>query len=305
MVARFALRALSALLILLALIFFVALVMEVGRVGDLRAIPSAIPTALTFTTDYLANLVRGDLGSVSARRGIESGTPVTTELARALPRSLGLLATALLLSALIGLPLGIGAAVRRKTGFSGALVFASVLGISTPSYLAAMLLIWLCVWLYDATGFDAIPIHGFGWDEHLILPMLVLSARPAANLMRLGYNALADILDADYVRTARSKGLRPGIVLFRHVLRNAGVPLLTTLAVSLRFSLAILPIVEYIFNWSGVGQTLLDAIQSQDTTLVVGMVLPLALLFVSVNLLLEVLYLLIDPRLRAQEAGVA
>jgi len=121
--------------------------------------------------------------------------------------------------------------------------------------------------------------------------------------MRLGYNALVEVLDADFVRTARAKGLGPWVVLFRHVLRNAGVPLLTTVTVSLRFSLAILPIVEYIFNWSGIGQKLLAAIQSQDTTTAVGMILPLAFLFVLVNLLLEALCLIVDPRLRVQEAG--
>jgi len=134
---------------------------------------------------------------------------------------------------------------------------------------------------------------------------LVLAARPAANVMRLGYNALTDIMDADFVRTAYAKGLGPRVVLFRHVLRNAGVPLLTTVAVSLRFSLAVLPIVEYIFNWSGLGQELLVAIQVQDTNTVIGMILPLALLFVLVNLLLDILYLLVDPRLRVKEVGAA
>lgn len=168
-----------------------------------------------------------------------------------------------------------------------------------------MLLIWSIVWLYRTTGADFVPIHGFGWDAHLILPALVLAARPAANVMSLGYNALAEVLDADFVRTAHAKGLGPWIVLFRHVLRGAGVPLLTTIAVSLRFSLAILPIVEYIFNWSGIGEELLAAIQSQDTITVIGMILPLALLFVVVNILLEILYRVIDPRLRTQEGGAA
>jgi peptide/nickel transport system permease protein len=207
------------------------------------------------------------------------------------------------LAVVVGLSLGVGAGLRCKSRFSGFLVFFSVLGISTPSYFAAMLLIWFGVWLYRATGVDFIPIHGFGWDAHLILPALVLAARPAANVMRLGYNALVEVLGADFVRTAHAKGLGPRVVFFRHVLRNAGVPLLTTVAVSLRFSLAILPIVEYIFNWSGVGQELLEAIQAQDTTTVVGMILPLAVLFVLVNLFLETLYLFVDPRLRVKEAG--
>jgi len=300
---RFARRFLSASVLLVALIFFVALAMYLGQAGGLQALPSSVPSAANFTVDYLANLARGDLGVIAPSYPSAPATPVASELVRALPRSLGLLIVALALAVFIGLSLGIIAGLRRRTRFSGMLVFISVLGISTPSYFAAMLLIWFIVWLYRATGADFLPVHGFGWDAHLILPAVVLAARPAANVMRLGYNALVDVLDADFVRTAHAKGLGPRVVLLRHVLRNAGVPLLTTVAVSLRFSLAILPIVEYIFNWSGIGQELLMAIQVQDTTTVIGMVLPLALLFVLVNLLLEALYLLVDPRLRVKEAG--
>ena len=303
MFLRFAHRLLSAAFLLVALVFFVALAVDLGQAGGLRALPSSVPLAADFTVDYLANLARGDLGAIAPRYPTAPTPAITAELRRAFPRSLGLLAISLTLAVLIGLPLGVGAGLRRKTRFSGLLVFLSVLGISTPSYFAAMLLIWFGVWLYRATGADFLPVYGFGWDAHLVLPSLVLAARPAANIMRLGYNALVDVLDADFVRTAHAKGLGPWIVLFRHVLRNAGVPLLTTVAVSFRFSLAILPIVEYIFNWSGVGQGLLAAIQAQDATTVVGMVLPLALLFVLVNLLLEVLYLIVDPRLRVKEAA--
>jgi ABC-type dipeptide/oligopeptide/nickel transport system permease component len=288
---------------LVALIFFEALVMELGREGDVRALPSALPSAVDFTADYLGGLGHGDMGVIASRSRSVAGTPVLAELRRALPISLGLLAVALALAALVGLFLGIGAALRRTTRFSGLLLFASVLGISTPSFFAAMLLIWFGVWLYQSTGTHFFPISGFGWDAHLILPSLVLAARPAAAMTRLSYNALVEILEADYIRTAIAKGLKPRLVLLRHVLRNAGVPLLTTVGVSLRFSLAVLPIVEYIFNWPGIGLRLLTAIQGQDTTTVVGMTLPLVLLFVSINLLLEVLFPLVDPRLRASEVG--
>ena len=298
-------RILFLAILLPILIFFVALTMNLGRGGGWTAIAEAVPTSASFTTNYLANLLRGDLGATTAAYAADAGTPVVEELARALPRSLGLLGIALVVSVVIGLPLGIAAGLRHRTRFSGAIVFVSVLGISTPSYFAAMLLIWFNVWLYRTTGSDFLPVHGFGWDAHLILPAIVLAARPAANVMRLGYNALVEVLEADYVRTARAKGLGPRIVLFRHVLRNAGVPLLTTVAVSLRFSLAILPIVEYIFSWSGIGQKLLEAIQSQDTVTAVGMVLPLAVLFILVNILLEIVYPIIDPRLRTREMGTA
>jgi ABC-type dipeptide/oligopeptide/nickel transport system permease component len=300
MLLRFALRLLSIPVLLIALVFLVALAVHLGQEGDL---PSAVPSAAGFTADYLKSLARGDLGVIASGHRAIAGAPVADDLGRALPKSLGLLAFALTLAVLGGLILGIGAALRRTSNLSKLLLFASVLGISTPSFFAAMLLIWFGVWLYQTTSRHLIPISGFGWDLHLILPALVLAARPAAAVTRLSFNALVEILESDYIRTATAKGLRPRLILLRHALRNAGVPLLTTVGVSLRFSLAVLPIVEYIFNWPGIGLRLLKAIEAQDTTAVVGMTLPLILLFVLVNLLLEVLYPLVDPRLRASEVG--
>jgi len=305
MTVRIIQRFVLLILILPTLVFFIALTIDLGQAGGWNAFLDSVPPAFEFTKNYLVNLAHGNMGSIPSISPGAPDTPITAELSRALPRSLGLLAVSLALAVLIGLPLGISAGLRRKTRFSGLIVFLSVLGISTPSYFAAMLLIWSGVWLYRTTGADFIPLHGFGWDAHLIFPALVLAARPAANVMRLGYNALVEVLDADFVRTAHAKGLGPWIVLFRHVLRSAGVPLLTTVAVSLRFSLAVLPIVEYIFNWSGVGEELLAAIQDQDVTTVIGMVLPLALVFIVVNILLEIVYGIIDPRLRAGETGAA
>lgn len=297
---RFGGRFLSIPIILIALVFLVALAVNLGQEGDL---PSAIPSAAGFTADYLKGLAQGDLGVIASGHRAVAGTPVADDLGRALPKSLGLLAFALTLAVLGGLVLGISAALRRTSNLSKLLLFASVLGISTPSFFAAMLLIWCAVWLYRSTGQHVVPISGFGWDLHLILPALVLAARPAAAVTRLSYNTLVEILESDYIRTAVAKGLMPHLILLRHVLRNASVPLLTTVGVSLRFSLAILPIVEYIFNWPGIGLRLLKAIQAQDTTTVVGMTLPLVLLFVLVNLLLEILYPFVDPRLRTSEAS--
>jgi ABC-type dipeptide/oligopeptide/nickel transport system permease component len=296
-------RLLSIALLVVALIFVVALLMELGREGDLRTLPSTAPVAAAFTGEYVKGLARGDFGTIASRFGRSVGTPVTSELARALPKSLGLLAVSLLLAVLIGLYLGISAAVRRHSRLSGLIIFTSALGVSTPSYLVAMLLIWLVGWLYRTTGQRPLPIAGFGWDAHLLLPALVLAARPAAAVTRLSYNSLAEILGADYVRTARSKGLRENVVVLQHVLRNAGVPILTTVVVSLRFSLAILPIVEYIFSWPGIGQALLTAIQVGDADAAIGLILPLALLFILVNLIAETLYQRLDPRLRDSKVG--
>ncbi len=304
LVVRLAWRLVALVVLLLVLTFFEALLIELAREGDLGAIPTSAPTAVRFTVDYAGNLLRGDLGQMVPLARAIPGTPVAEELGRALPKSLGLLAAALALAVLIGLVLGIAAALRRASRVSGILLFFSALGTSTPSFFAAMLLIWLAVWLYRSTGDHVVPISGFGWDAHLILPGVVLAARPAATMTRLTCNALVEILDADFVRTAVSKGLERRTVIWRHVLRNAGVPLLTTIGVSVRFSLAALPIVEYIFNWPGIGLGLLTAIQTQDATAAVGMTLPLVLLFALVNLLLDMVYPRVDPRLRNANGAV-
>jgi peptide/nickel transport system permease protein len=298
-------RLLSIVVLLLALIFFVALLMELGAKGGLEALPAAVSSAFDFAVEYVKGLAHGDMGEVISPFRSVSGTPVLKEIGRALPNSLALLVISLIFSVIVGLYLGMTSALRRSSLFAGVVLFASSLGVSTPSYFAAMLLIWFGVWLFATTGRHFIPIAGFGWDAHLILPALVLAARPAAAVTRLSHNSLVEILDADYVRTAHSKGLHPKVVLMSHVLRNAGVPILTIVLVSLRFSLAVLPIVEYIFSWPGIGLSLLAAIQAGDTTTAVGMILTLALLFVLANLILEYFYPRIDPRLRTAKVSVA
>lgn len=305
MLLRIVWRLLAAALLLVCLIFFIALLTDLGQETGSDSLVASASAAARFTGGYLKNLLRGDMGMIPSRLGTSRGTPMVEALGRALPKSLGLLAVSLLLSAFVGLYLGVTAAVRRQSRVSGFVLFAATLGVSTPSYFAAMLLIWLVLWVYQSTGVHTLPLAGFGWDSHLLLPALVLGARPAAAVTRLSYNSLVDILEADYVRTAMSKGLRQNVILFRHVLRSAGVPILTTIGVSIRFSLAVLPIVEYIFSWPGIGQALLEAVEWQDPTVVIGLVLPFAALFVLVNLVLDVLYVRIDPRLRSAKAMAA
>lgn len=298
-------RILSILVVVVGIVFVIALLVTLGQAEGRMPIQEALSTAARFTIEYLGRLMRGDLGVSTSRHTATAGRPMTQELGRTLPKSLGLLLMALLLATILGLPVGILAATRPGSHLTGLLIAISTLGISTPSYLAAMLLITLAVHLYTATGLSILPVHGFGWDTHLILPALVLSTRPLANVVRLTYSSLTDILAADYVRTAHGKGLGPWTVLLRHVLRNAAVPLLTTVGVSLRFSLAMLPIVEYIFSWPGIGARLLQALQASDTAVVVGLTLALALVFILVNLLLEILYRLADPRVSAGEKVTA
>ncbi len=218
-------------------------------------------------------------------------------------RSGALLGLGLLVAVIIGVPLGILAAVRRQRRRAWLVVIVSILGISMPSFMLGMLFWMADIWVHRTFDVGVLPTSGFGWDLHLILPALVLAARPLAQVMQVTYVSLSDILQQDYVRTARSKGLIQWVVLTRHALSNAGVPILTTLGTSLRFSLASLPVVEFFFGWPGLGLSLLDAIQAGDSALVVDLILALGALFLVVNAGLEMLFPILDPRLRAADAG--
>jgi len=178
---------------------------------------------------------------------------------------------------------------------------ATILGISLPSFTVAALLQIAEIYWYRTFGFRLVPVGGFGWDAHLVIPTLVLAARPVAHLARIAYMAFSDVLEQDYMRTAHAKGLSRRLVMRAHAYPNAAVPLLTGLGVSLRFSLGSLPVVEYFLGWPGIGAALLNAISSRQATAVAGLSLALGLTFMVVNLLIDILYRYFDPRLRAQQ----
>ncbi len=281
---RLAQRLTFTLILVLGVIYFAALAINLAQRGGLKALPKAAPAAVDATAEVLGDAFGGRLEAID-------------ELQRVLLRSLGLLFASLALGSFLGILLGGLAALYRNSRLSIVIINGSILGISTPSYVAAMFLIWTVVAIYRQTGVRILPVFGFGWDLRMVMPMIVLATRPMANITRLTYTSLKDVFEADFVRTARSKGLLPRIVFIRHVLRNAGVPILTTASVSFRFSLSMLPIVETIFSWLGIGYALIQAMQSMDFQRVVVMITPLVLLFALMTILLDFLYPLIDPRL--------
>jgi ABC-type dipeptide/oligopeptide/nickel transport system permease component len=214
-----------------------------------------------------------------------------------LARSAGLLLVSMAVAAILGIPLGIIAALSKRK-ISSALIFSiSILGISTPSFLLAMLFWIVNIYVHKTFDMKVLPSAGFGWDAHLIMPALVLAMRPMAQVAQITYVSLTDALRQDYVRTAQAKGLMRKDVLFRHALRNILIPIFTTLGISLRFSLASLPVVELFFGWPGVGSILFDAINQGEIPLVVDLLLSLGLFFLFVNLALEVLFPLLDARI--------
>ena len=216
--------------------------------------------------------------------------------------SAGLLLLALGVALLVGLPLGVAAALAKRKISSSIIMVISTLGISTPSFLFAMFLWVVNIWVHRTFDVTVLPSAGFGWDAHLIMPALVLAMRPLAQIAQVTYVSMRDVLKQDYIRTALSKGLSWRLVRNVHALPNILIPTLSTLGSSLRFSLASLPIVELFFDWPGVGSMLLDAIQQGNAMLVIDLILSLGLFFLFVNLVIEFSFPLIDARLRS-EAG--
>lgn len=215
--------------------------------------------------------------------------------------SAGLLFISLGLALVVGIALGIIAAVSRSKFFSGLIVLLSTLGISTPSFFLGMLLWMANIQVHRTFAIKVLPSAGFGWDLHLIMPVLVLAMRPLAQIAQVTYVSITDIIHQDYIRTAYSKGLRSGVVYMRHALTNTLIPILTTLGTSLRFSLASLPVVELFFSWPGVGLTLLQAIDKGMSSLVIDLIISLGVFFLLVNLAIEIFFPLIDARLRSAE----
>ena len=291
-------RLLFALLVLPAIAFLTIFGLDMARGSTGSA---ALARALEGTPRYLARLLQGDLGLTAAGSITQRPLPVADILGEVLVRSLGLLGAALIIAGLVAVPLGIWAARVRDSKRSLGLLLLSIAGVSLPSFALALLLQFLLLRWAQRTGSNLLPLGGFGWDAHIFLPALVLAARPIAQIFRVTYGGVAEALAQDFVRTARSKGLHPARILFGHVLRNAAIPVLTTLGLSFRFSLSSLPVVEFFFGWPGLGFTLLKAIARKDDNLTLILVLCLGGLFILVNLLLDLSYRLVDPRLRQSQ----
>lgn len=293
-------RLLFALVVLGALTYLTFLGLEMAGGASLR---ESMGPALQQSLAYAGHLLRGDLGLTKVGIVTPRAEPVADLLWGVVSRSLALLGAALLLAVAVGVPLGMLAARRRHSNTSLLILLLSIVGVSIPSFFAALLLQMLMIRWARISGSPPLPIGGFGFDKHLVLPALVLAARPVAQITRVTFIAIGNVLDADYLRTAISKGLWPRQIWTRHVLRNAAIPILTTVGLSLRFALSSLPVVEFFFGWPGIGFTLLKSIARQDDNLTVALILTLGLLFILVNLALDLSYRMLDPQQRAAVTG--
>ena len=236
---------------------------------------------------WLLGAMQGDLG-VSYR----GGQPITRELWQRFPATLMLTGTALLLATVVGIPLGIGAALRRGSSTDGLSRLLALGGAAIPSYVLALLLM-----LMIGVKLNWLPTIGYGSPKHLILPAIALAAGSSAQLMRLTRASMLEVLQQDYVRTARAKGLNERVVIWVHALKNALLPVVTVLGINLGHLLGGTVIVESIFSWPGVGKYAVDSIFLRDFPVIQGFVLYMGLIFLLVNLAVDLSYRWLDPRL--------
>ncbi len=245
---------------------------------------------------YLGSALTGDLG-VSFR----NGEPVTATLLERLPATLSLGAAAIVIALSISVPAGIWAALRQGRASDAIVRVTSQFGLSIPDFWMGILLIELFAttlrWL-PTSGYAPLTADPVGWLRHVTLPGLTVGLIAGAIMTRYIRSAVLDVASMDYVHTARSKGLSPAVVTFRHILRNALIPVLTIVGIQLATILGGVIVVEVVFAWPGLGRLVYTAVAARDYSLIQGAVLLIATLFLLVNLLVDVLYAVADPRIR-------
>ena len=267
--------------------------------------------------DYVNNILHGDFGV-----SLVSKTPITEEFAKLFPATLELTLCAMILATILGVAAGVFAASRRGSIYDQALMGAALTGYSMPIFWWGLMLILLMsntLGLTPVSGrVDLIkyfypPVTGFAlfdslwsgqkgafWDavRHLILPSIVLATVPLAVIARMTRSSMLEVLEEDYVRTARAKGLSPRRVIGIHALRNALIPVVTVIGLQVGTLLAGAVLTEYIFSWPGIGHWLIESIGRRDYPALQGGIMLIACIVIVVNVMIDMLYGLINPRIR-------
>ncbi len=253
------------------------------------------PLPLRFLA-WFGHVLTGDLG-----RSVQTGRPVLATVAAALVPTLQLGAAATIVSLLIAIPAGIVAAARRNGAADFIASFIALCGLSLPSFWLGILLILgfsIALPLLPSSGYAPFLSAPGAAFAHLVLPAITLGAAMAAATMRMTRAAMIEVLSADYIRTARAKGMPRGRVVWHHALRNALLPVTTLVGLQMGQLLGGVVITESVFSWPGIGKLTVDAIFARDYPVVQGSILVTATLFVLINLVTDLLYTVLDPRLR-------
>ena len=248
-------------------------------------------------SQWLSGLTRGDLGL-----DYRAGQPISRLILISLPITVELVALALPLAVLIAVPLGTMGAIRRGRPTDAAAMGLSMLGISVPDFwLGIMLILIFALWLrlLPTSGFVPLAEDPLGNLTHMILPAVTLATGLAAVLVRVTRGAVLDVLQEDYIRFGRARGLSERNVIVKHALRNAAIPIVTVVGLQAGYLFGGTVVIEQIFSLPGIGRMVLDATLSRNYPLVQAAVLMLGLMFVWTNLLVDLLYIWLNPRLRA------
>jgi peptide/nickel transport system permease protein len=300
-VKRIGYSLLSLFLLSLTIFFFVritgdpaTLLVEPGASeADIAAIHRQFGLDRPLVVQYLlfmGNLARGDLG-----QSFYYQTPVFELYFSRLPNSLLLAVVAMAFSLLVGIPTGILAAVRVGTLWDSAGKLFALLGLSLPSFFVGLLMI-----LFFTVYLGWLPSSGSGTLLHLIMPAFALGWYFAAAHMRLTRSSMLEVLGSDYIKLARLKGLPQALVIGKHALKNALIPVLTLAGINLVLMINVAVVVETVFAWPGVGRLLYEGVSFRDFPVVQGVVILGGFMIVSVNLLVDIVYAVIDPRIRLE-----
>ncbi len=243
------------------------------------------PLLVRYVT-YIGNVLRGDLG-----RSIRQGTPVIDEIAAVWPNTLQLTLASMALAVVAGLASGALSALYPNSITDGIVRLLALVGLSMPVFWLGLVLIYLFGYY-----FRLFPVGGTGTWRHLVLPSLALAAPSVAIISRMTRSTMLEIMREDYVRTARAKGLSARRIVWRHVLRNSLIPVITVIGLQFGQLMGGAVLTETVFAWPGLGRLMVQAIFSRDYILLQGAVLVLALSFVVINTLVDISYAYIDPR---------
>ena len=258
---------------------------------------------------FLSGLLRGDLG-----RSFVFNEPAISVILQRLPATLELAVAAMLISVLIGIPAGLYAGMRPNSFGGRALMAGSILGFSLPSFWVGLMLIMVFAvqlgWLPSTGRGATVQVLGVPWSfltrdglAHMVLPSCNLALFNVSLIMRLTRAGVREALPSDYVRFARAKGLRPSRVIGVHVMKNIMIPVVTVVGLELGTTIAFSVVTESIFAWPGMGKLIIDSINLLDRPVIVAYLMLIVLLFVAINLSVDLLYTALDPRVRLDQRG--
>lgn len=239
---------------------------------------------------WLNHLLHGDLWN-----SLITGDPVLSEILMRFPATMELAILSMILSLVIAIPLGIAAAIKQYSLVDNFSMIGALVGVSMPNFWLGLLLI-----LFFSLYLGWFPVCGYGGFEHLILPAITLGTGIAAITTRLTRSSMLVVLSQDYIRTARAKGLSEKLVISKHAVKNAFIPVITVIGLQFGYLLEGVVIVETIFAWPGVGRLLVDSIFARDFFMIQGCVVFIVLIFALINLIVDISYVYLDPRIRYQ-----